>query len=187
MHVRAHALGHCEAERRRAVRQDHRELFTADPGHRVHRADAVLQRVRHALQHQVAGRVAVAVVDLLEVVDVDHQHQCRLAGAGDAVDLAGECGLELAPVRDAGERVAARELAQRVDHRLHPDHRRDRMPVGQLAPGLRQQLHGRRQPQPGGAFGWSSGFGREVHERDGGKAAGMRSSLSAGSARTVRI
>ena len=105
---------------RRAVGQDHRELFAAEARHRVHRPDAVVQRLRHRLQHQVAGRVAVGVVDLLEVIDVDHQHQRRLAGPRDAVDLAGQRELELAPVRQAGERVAARELAQPVDHCLQP-------------------------------------------------------------------
>jgi hypothetical protein len=64
--------------------------------------------------------VAVRVVDALEVIDVDHENQRGLAGTGDAIDLARQRELELAPVRQAGERIAARELAQAVDHRLQP-------------------------------------------------------------------
>ena len=92
------------------------------------------------LEHQVAGRVAVGVVDALEVVDVDHQHQRRLAGAGDAVDLAGQRQLELAPVGQAGQRVAARQLAQAVDHRLQPGALPALAPVGQHVARLLQQL-----------------------------------------------
>ena len=105
---------------RRAVGQDHRELLAAEARHRVHRPDAVAERVGDRLEDHVAGLVAVRVVDALEVVDVDHQHERRLAGAGDAVDLAGERQLEVAAVGQAGERIAAGELAEAVDHRLQP-------------------------------------------------------------------
>ena len=46
----------------------------------------------------VAGRVALAVVDLLEVVDVDHQRRERLAAAPGA----GELVAASAPRRRAG-------------------------------------------------------------------------------------
>ena len=135
----ADALGHHHPERGRAVGQDHRELLAAEARHRVHRPDAVAQREGDRLQDDVAGRMAVRVVDALEVVDVDHQHQRRLAGAGDPVDLAGQRELELAPVRQARERIAARELAQAVDHRLQPRGARPR-PVRQGVARLLQQL-----------------------------------------------
>ena len=44
--LRAHALGHRLAEGRRAVGQDDRELLAAEARHRVHRAHAVVQRLR---------------------------------------------------------------------------------------------------------------------------------------------
>jgi len=55
------------------------------------------------------------------VIDVDHQDERRLAGAGDPVDLARQRQLEVATVGQAGERVAARELAEAVDDRLQPE------------------------------------------------------------------
>ncbi len=99
-----------------------------------------LQRRRDRLQDDVASRVAVHIVDPLEVVDVDHQHQRRLAGAGDAVDLAGERQLEVTAVGQAGERIAARDLAQPVDERLQPRVGADRMLLGKHLTRLLQQL-----------------------------------------------
>jgi secreted protein with Ig-like and vWFA domain len=73
------------------------------------------------------------------VVDVDHQHQRRLTGAGDAVDLARQGELEVAPVGQPGERIATRELTQAVDHRLQPGNA-VALPIGQDVAGLLQQL-----------------------------------------------
>ena len=77
----------------------------------VHRPHAVEQRRGHGLEHQVAAGMAVGVVDALEVVDVQHQQQRRLAGAGHAVDLARQRQLEAAAVGQAGERIAAGQVA----------------------------------------------------------------------------
>jgi hypothetical protein len=73
------------------------------------------------------------------VVDVDHQDQRRLTGPGDAVDLARQGELEVAPVGQTGERIAARELTQAVDHRLQPGNA-VALPIGQDVAGLLQQL-----------------------------------------------
>ena len=93
-----------------------------------------------ALQDDVAGLVAVRVVDALEVIDVDHQDERRLAGARDPIDLARQRQLEVAPVGEAGERIAARELAQAVDHRLQPGRVAGAAPLGQRMARLLQQL-----------------------------------------------
>jgi hypothetical protein len=73
------------------------------------------------------------------VIDVDHQHQRRLTGAGDAVDLARQGEFEVAPIGQSGERIAARQLAQAVDHRLQPGDA-VALPIGQDVAGLLQQL-----------------------------------------------
>ena len=52
-----------------------RELVAAEPRGGVDRAHAVLQPPRDLLQHLVAGGVPEAVVDVLEVVDVEEQHR----------------------------------------------------------------------------------------------------------------
>ena len=77
----------------------------------------------------VAGRVAVAVVDLLEVVDVDHQRRERLAAAAGAGELVARALLERAPVEQAGERIGGGGVAQLGDQAVdplaqQPDHHR---------------------------------------------------------------
>jgi hypothetical protein len=64
-------------------------------------------------QHLVADRVAVAVVDDLEVIDVDHDHRdaaLRALGA-----QAGALALHFQPARlsAAGQRIQRRQAAQR--------------------------------------------------------------------------
>lgn len=76
-----HAFGDGRPECRRTIRQDDREFLTADARHSVHRPHRVEQGFRNAFEHQVAGRVAVLIVDVLEVIDIDHQHQRRFSRA----------------------------------------------------------------------------------------------------------
>ena len=60
------------------VRQQDRELVAAQPGRQVVGPDAAPDPVRHGRQEPVAGRVAERVVDDLEVVEVEEQHDaCR--------------------------------------------------------------------------------------------------------------
>jgi hypothetical protein len=63
-------------------------------------------------QQHVALEVAVGVVVLLEVVDVDHQHRQRPALVVAAVPLALQAVLQRAPVRHAGERVLGGEFGE---------------------------------------------------------------------------
>ena len=64
------ALRHVEA----AIEQQHAEFVAAEPGEGVGRADAGLQDARYLLQQAVAGLVATGVVDHLELVEVQVQH-----------------------------------------------------------------------------------------------------------------
>ena len=64
--------------------------------------------------------MAPAVVDALEVVDVQRQQQRRLAAARHTVNLARQRQVESPAVGQAGQRVAAGQLDQRIDHALQP-------------------------------------------------------------------
>ena len=64
------------------VADQDRELVAAEARGGVDRAHAVVQPPRDLLQHLVAGGVAEAVVDVLEVVHVEEQHGHRAAGRG---------------------------------------------------------------------------------------------------------
>ena len=56
------------------LRREHAELIAADPRRRILPADRALQRVGDLDDQVIAGRVAEAVVELFEAVEVDH-HQ----------------------------------------------------------------------------------------------------------------
>ncbi len=127
------ALGHGHAERGLAARQHHGELFAAVAGQSVHRPDAAVQGPRHASQDLVAREVAIGVVDLLEMVDVEHQQQRRLARTRDAVDLGLQLGHEMAPVGQPRQRVLQGEFGQAIDDGLQV--------AGRVFFGCRQTLH----------------------------------------------
>jgi hypothetical protein len=61
-----------------ATRQHHGKLFSAKAGYRVHRAHAARQRFGDGLQHLVTRLVAIGIIHLFEVVNVQHEQQCRL-------------------------------------------------------------------------------------------------------------
>src|SRR3712207_5546303 len=66
------------------VLEQHGELVAAEPGRRVRDAEAVQEPAGHAGEELVAGGVAEAVVDPLEVVEVEEQDGDGVAGAAGA-------------------------------------------------------------------------------------------------------
>jgi hypothetical protein len=91
------------------VGHDQRELVAAVAGGDVVGADPAAQRGADPPQHLVARQVAVQVVDLLEVVEVDQHQRGRLGGAaGGALDLAPELLVQRGVVEAAGQGVGLR-------------------------------------------------------------------------------
>jgi len=134
---------------RGAVGQDDRELLAADPGDQVHGPHGLGDGPRHGADDLIAGAVAIGVIDGLEMIDVEHQQQRRLARSGHPVGLARQRHLEAAPVHEAGQRVLARQVAECVQHRLQPRSTVRRL-VREQGPGLLQQLQGLIQIEHGG-------------------------------------
>ena len=62
------------------VLQEQQELVPAHPGGDVRAADALLEPVRQELQHVVAEDVAVCIVGVLEVVQIEDHHGKLAAG-----------------------------------------------------------------------------------------------------------
>ena len=108
----ANALGQAHRLRRIQARGDHHELFAAVAAHQVGAACAVLQRRRHGLDHAVPERVAVAVVDRLEVVDIEHQATQRRAVRARLAQQLGKAVVEGAAVQATGHRVARGQAQQ---------------------------------------------------------------------------
>ena len=101
-----------------ADRQNNGKFFAAIAGQRVHGAYAFGQGLSHGLQHHVARDVAMRVIDLLEVINVQHEQQRRFARACHAVHLTLNDGAEMAAVGKPREGVAQRQLAQTVNQCL---------------------------------------------------------------------
>jgi hypothetical protein len=76
----ADTLGHHGGILDRGARQQDGEFGAAQAAHLVRIAQLLLAHVDHRLQHHVAGRMAVAVVDALELVEVEHNQRGRHAG-----------------------------------------------------------------------------------------------------------
>ena len=74
---RADALGHLHRRWHIGIGAEHQELLSAKAGCNVVSANAGLQQVGHLLQDQVAHRVAIGVIDLLEVVHIQQDHAQR--------------------------------------------------------------------------------------------------------------
>ena len=109
-------LAQALAEDARAVLVDaadeHGELLAAVARQHVLGAQGVVEHADDRAQHVVADEVAVRVVELLEVVDVEHEQRQRLGVALGEADLGAEPLEEVAAVERAGEPVAQRRLEQ---------------------------------------------------------------------------
>ena len=83
-------LGHRGTGCRVGTSDHHRELVAAEAGNRVAGPQQPQQSLADDLQHDVAGRMAEAVVDQLEVVEIEAQHRHgHVIGEG-ALDLIAE-------------------------------------------------------------------------------------------------
>ena len=83
------------------TREDHGQLVAAQAREHVGLAHLLPQQLGDAPDHGVAGLVAEAVVDELEVVDVEQQYGAALAVASRLGDAIGELLLEAAPIQRA--------------------------------------------------------------------------------------
>ena len=95
----------------RAVQQ-HGELVAAQAGGGVGGADGLVQPLREDLEQQVAGLVAVGVVDRLEAVEVDVEHRGPLAVAAGQVQVVLGAVEEERPVGQLGQRVVHRRVPE---------------------------------------------------------------------------
>ena len=106
------ALGRLDRSLGIDVGDEHEELIASEPGHDVGRAHGVAEPVGDDAQELVAGRVAVAVVHELEVVEVDEEDGDRLLAAPGARDRLLEVLLEEEAVGQVGERVVIGEVGE---------------------------------------------------------------------------
>ena len=139
--------------------EDHDELVPADPGQLPGGAE-VPPGLADPDEHPVAGGVPEAVVELLEVVQVQHRHAQRRPLAGGRRESRVQHPVEAAPVQQPGQRVQLGPVSQPhqpADGQCHRHRRRQRhrLPAAgdtRCAEGDRrgtdheQQLQGRADP-----------------------------------------
>ncbi len=88
------------------------EFVTTKAGYQVTVADRVADGLGHGHQQLVASVVTEAVIDALEVIDVEKHHRQATILLGMAVENLGEGLVEGAPIVQVGERVVVRRLLQ---------------------------------------------------------------------------
>ncbi len=109
--IAAHVLERDRDIRRRGEQQ--RELLPAIAGQHVIRAmHGGGEGACHLAQGVVAGAMPVMVVELLEVVDVDHRDAQGFPGAHRVTDGLVVHPVEVTPIGDAGELVAYGQVRQ---------------------------------------------------------------------------
>ena len=110
------ALGECLGVGEVTRGDDDRELLASRPAHVVTLADGRAELGGELGEHLVAHRVAVDVVDPLEVVEVEHQERHRAALGRGPHDLVAEAFVERPVVPEAGEWIC---LGLELEARSH--------------------------------------------------------------------
>ena len=90
----------------------HDEFVAAHPRQQIGIAQPVLQPRGDQLQQFIAGAVAEAVVDVLEMVEVEEQECALFAGAASALDGVLEARDQKQPVRQSGQEIVLHEIFQ---------------------------------------------------------------------------
>jgi hypothetical protein len=111
-------------------RKQDAELVSPEAGDRVVRAQGVVETGRELFQQRIAGVVAERVVDLLEAVEVHHQHGDAAALALRRQDRLLDAVAEERAVREPGQRVVQRLVL--VERRLTPQLLFGHFPLGDV-------------------------------------------------------
>ena len=131
------------------------ELVTAQPPYESRSRESALQHLAHGLNHAIAGRVSVYIIDILELVRIDLKQIGRLA----AVSAVGQQGLgpdaESEAVQKSGQRIVFgqepgllfRHAHRPVRMRRDPRHEKRRAHEGDRQD---QRAHQQHQTQAGG-------------------------------------
>ena len=106
-----------DEERQSGIRVGHGDdkLLAPHAAGKIDPADGLADPPGKLAQHIVARRVAISVVDRLEVVDVEDQHRQRLLPRDRLLHQRGEVALKIAAIVETGEPVGDRHL----DGHLH--------------------------------------------------------------------
>ena len=111
-HALERALGHLDRCTLVGVDGDDRELVAAVARHEVVGPHGLAHRVADAAQNLVAGQMALALVDALEVVEIHHRKRQAVPGAPAALELAPQRVVERGVVEAARQGIGSRRQHQ---------------------------------------------------------------------------
>ena len=117
-HLAAQPLGSLERARHVDLGKRRGEFLASHAAEDVALSHAAAEPLGHDAQHAVADRMAVPIVDQLEIVGIDHHHRQRPVVAQRPGKLAIQRQQKLASVRKLREIVDRRQFAQLVG-RVH--------------------------------------------------------------------
>jgi len=107
-------VGHLDRSIQVGHGQDDGELLAPVAGDGIPgTGQAIGHGVGHRLEAGIARLVSVGVVEILEPVDVHHDHRQRCPGADSPLPLLVDALVELPPVGDPGQRIQIGEFQQR--------------------------------------------------------------------------
>ncbi len=107
------------------IRKEDYELLSAEAGDNVRLAQGPRKDAGDLLEDEISHRVAVNVVEALEVVDIGQEESETRGASVAARELAGEGGVEVAAVEETGEGIGRRQVLDPVvDDGVLEDHRR---------------------------------------------------------------
>ena len=93
--------------------QDDVELITTDPGDHIVMAQALMQNLHSCLQRLVTDRMAKAIVDLLEMVNIGCNH-CQILFRSGLGQFAGDQFFKMAPVQSPCEVIRGQVIIDDV-------------------------------------------------------------------------
>ena len=99
---RANGLGAKSGNPQIGGGEDDHKFFASVAADEIFGTDAANQKRRGFAQHRVTGFVAVSIVELLKVIQIEHHDAERLLSTGGATDFAFQHFGEIAAVVKAG-------------------------------------------------------------------------------------
>jgi hypothetical protein len=117
-HVRLDLLTSPLGERHRRVenrtRKDDEEFLSPVASHAVDFPCRFTEQLGELAEYLIADLMAVAVVDFLEMIQVEKRHRKRLVQPRRVLEHLAQALLEVTPVVDAGERIGDRHATELV-------------------------------------------------------------------------
>jgi hypothetical protein len=93
---------------------EHRKFVATQTRQQIAGAGSAEEAFDHHLQHAIAGRVAVDIVDALEAVEIEHVERVRVSGTRRRLNGRIERRYQRAAIGQARQRILHGEVAQRA-------------------------------------------------------------------------